>query len=874
MNLTDARKILGLAPDEDPATHLDEFKNAREHIAAMVRAAPNDTLADRYQKGLIEFDQALAAVREHLEASGLMPPPLPESVLAQKKSAPEDEPPPLPETPEAGEISANPIVLPTPAGAMKTISEAAASEAATSAENDAAPKVTSIFRKLDPTPDEASAEGQEAPAPETPASPVATTAVPSEPPSTTAPLSFSPPEVTHLATGAAEITPAAQPPADEKTTELSSVAAAVPAPAPPPARVVADPPVSDRASAPTVVLKEIAGPRRPSTPIKTGPLQQPAFAGSGQEPSEEDVPAGRAISYFAWFLVFITAAMGGAWIYLQNEQHKDDQRLLRVAFLEGQGSKFVENRRWADAAKSYDEIDTLAPGSDIATVGRRSIEAGMAEEQTQFIGYWIGQATAELEAGRLEEATKAARMVLDQYKDEKESLAILDKIAAARAGQSRETQLAAARAAFDARKWDETITLARQILTAAPEEPAAKTLLADATAAIQKAVTDKKTAAGLLEQAAARDNGQFDKQALDWLREAASLDPENAEIKTRLEKLSSYTRTLRVPGDYATPAEALESARDRDRIVLGAATWKGPLVINAAVELQGAGFADTKIECSPEQGSAITIGPGAKGARITGISFRHETFAAGTDRFSVALVRGGEATFVDCRFTDASGHGLAVIEGGTVSVSRSRFADNGWDGVAAIGNGSRMEVRDCESLNNFEHGIESWDGAAVILSNNRCEGNSRNGIHADNGLASATIENNQLIANREFGLVVGSAVGGKISGNIARSNLLGGIVIRAAAGGIPVTANQATLNQGPGLVLERGLTVAAYSSNAATKNTGRQQILTDTDLHQEIPLVSESDSTPATATPAPAGDDAPVIPRATIIIEPPPLEEP
>ena len=77
MTLTDARKILGLGPDEDPRPLLAEFKNAREHIAAMVRTAPNETLGDRYQQGLVEFDQALAAVQEHLEASGLAAPPLP-----------------------------------------------------------------------------------------------------------------------------------------------------------------------------------------------------------------------------------------------------------------------------------------------------------------------------------------------------------------------------------------------------------------------------------------------------------------------------------------------------------------------------------------------------------------------------------------------------------------------------------------------------------------------------------------------------------------------------------------------------------------------------------------------------------------------------
>ncbi|MEI7928697.1 MAG: hypothetical protein WCH40_09110, partial [Verrucomicrobiales bacterium] len=67
MTLEDARKVLGLGPNDDPAAHLGEFQEARERIAEFVRSAPNDTLALRYQEGLVEFDRALAAVRENAE---------------------------------------------------------------------------------------------------------------------------------------------------------------------------------------------------------------------------------------------------------------------------------------------------------------------------------------------------------------------------------------------------------------------------------------------------------------------------------------------------------------------------------------------------------------------------------------------------------------------------------------------------------------------------------------------------------------------------------------------------------------------------------------------------------------------------------------
>jgi parallel beta-helix repeat protein len=661
MNIADARKILGLGPAEDPRPYLTEFKGAREHIASMVRSARSEALADHYQKGLIEFDQALAAVQEHLESIGVAAPPLP-------------------------------------------------------------PRQT-------------------------------------------------------------------------------------------------DPPVA--ALAPVVV--------------DCGPEEEPAAS----------VP-GRGLSYFAWFLIFLTGAAGGGWIYLKNEQAIEERRLIRLAFLERQGAAFLENRRWQDAAAAFAEIETLSPGSELARRGQRSIEAGITEEHTQFIGYWNGQAIAELESGRLDEATASVRQVLDRFPGEKEATEILAAIAAARSSQARAVALAAAREALDRKDWELAAARARELLATSSSDADASSILADAVAAMEKSKADRAKAAELFKMAAARDHGQFDQQALDWLREARSLAPADAEIAALLEKLASYTRTLRVPGDFNTPAEALAAAQDGDRIVLGAAVWKGPLSINAGVEIQGAGFAETRVECPPESGSVITIGPDARGARASGVTFRHESFAVGTERYSVATVRGGTVSFVDCRFVEASGHGLAVIEGGQASVSRSRFADNGWNGIAAIGPGSTLEVRDSECLNNFEHGIESWDGAAVILTNNRCEANSRNGIHADNGLASATIEGNQLVANREFGLVLASAGSGRVSGNTARANLLGGLVIRTAAANLPVVSNQAVSNEGPGLVLERGLPADSYSANSVSRNSGRQ-ILSAADL--STPSEPE---TPAPDVPAPA----------------------
>jgi tetratricopeptide (TPR) repeat protein len=658
MTLEQARELFGLGPNEDPRPYLAELRQARERIAALVRSATDESIADRYQEGLMEFDRALAILCEFFDAPG-----------------PELEPP--------------------------------------SAEN----------------------------------------------------------------------------------------------------------------------LEEPAGLALPVDTVVSEAVELEA-------PAEEvPVPRRRSRAGWWWLSVVLVLAAGAAGIaYYQNEQNKFLERQGRITGLEREGAILVENRRWQEAARCFDEIEALAPGSELARLGHHSIEEGMNEERTQFIGYWKGQAIAELESVRLDPALAAIQRVLEKFPDDKEALTILERIRAARASQTRAAAISAARKQFDERQWNAAIEACRRILADKPDDADAQAILADASAALEKLRADQARAKELLDKAIARDQGQFDAEALGWLREAVALAPGNKEISARLEKMASYTRTLRVPGDFATPAEALAAARERDRIVLADQTWQGPLLVNAAIELQGGGPDKTVVECAATEGSPITIGPDAKGVRISGISFRHASFhAEGSERFPAALVRGGSAVLVDCHFRDASGHGLVVTAQGTASASRCRFSDNGWNGAAAIGQGSVLELRDSEALNNFEHGIETWDGATATLVNNRCEANCRNGIHVDNGAAPATLAGNQLIANREFGLVLGSAGTGKIAGNTARANLLGGMVIRAAAAALPVTGNQITQNHGPGLVLEKGLAVASYADNTVTKNT-TQQIFENANLsEQEVP---------------------------------------
>ena len=753
MTLAEARKILGLGPEDDPRPFMAEFKEARDRIAEMVRTAPNDTLATRYQQGLVDFDRALAAVREHLEATGAISKTTdtlsPDSVQETAAVLPTKEA--VPEIKTTGPI---PEPKPTETKILEPVSETKPPEA----------------KVIDPVPEK----------------PIVSD-IPVPPP---------------------------LPPSNEP-------------PGPP-----AEPIVFGSKK------ESVEKPAAATTPLATHSV-------------EESPRKSRSSAKAVWLLTVVLFATAGGLYYLKTDEDRRLQVQGRIAFLEQQGAVFIENRRWPDATKAFDEIESLSPKSEIVTRGRHSIEAGIAEEQNQFVGYWTGQARASLEAGRWDEAATAANQVLAKLPQEKEAAEILQLIEKGRAAEADKATLATARTQMNQRKWDEAIASANLILAKRPDDEGAKALVTEANAAKEKAVADMTKAKALLQQARDLDKGQFDQAILNLLREASSLAPEDPEITAFIEKIAAYSRTLRVPGDYATPAEALANARDRDRIILAAGTWEGPLVVNASIDLQGAGADTTLVQCAAQKGNAITLAAGANGTRITGISFRHESFDPGAERFSTALVRAITADFVDCRFYEASGHGMAVIEGGHAIVSRCKFSDNGWDGIAASGPGSLLEVRESDSSHNFGHGIESWDGAAVILTANRCDENSRNGIHADNGGGSVTLEKNQLSGNREFGLVLSSAGSGKVSENVARGNLLGGFVIRSTASAVPFTSNQSTKNEGPGLVLDIGLLAATYANNTNHDNGG-QQVMANANLSakEEAPAAQPANpTTPPKALP-------------------------
>lgn len=672
MTLEEARRILGLSADENPTEHLAEFTAARNRIADLVRTAPNETIALRYQDGLVEFERALAALREEMDRED------PEETRRKAWMA--------------AALGVDASLEATPAAATKPA--------------------------ISPTPPEPSTR--------------------------------------------------------------------------------------------TVTV--------PESPPETEDLDDPPAA-----------PANKA-RVFSYLLILAVGIGGGGLLWVKMKEDEKFRIQERLTFLERLGGKMIDARQWPEADLAYSEIEQLKPGAESAAIGRRSIEAGMEEERRQFVGYWSGEAIAAFDLGRTDDAANAARKVLEKYPGETEIANLLQKIEQARSTQAREAMVTATTAAIQKRRWDEAENRAKDLAKAFPGDPEGNVLLAEIKAGRDKEARDRTRAQELFSAAKVRDLGQFDRDALEWLREAAALAPEDPDIAALYQKMASYTRTVQVPGDFATVAEAVASSRDRDRIVIAEGTWEGPVIIDKAITLEGAGRDKTIIEVEAELSTAATFGRHAGGARVSGITFRHRGFDAGPNRFSALLVRGAEVTLSDCRVADSAGHGLAVVEAGRVVATRCLFENNGWDGVAVRGAGSRIEFTECESTGNFGHGYDIWDGGSAAIHGSIARDNSGNGILVDTTAEDVVLGENDLRGNREYGIVASAAGSGRIHGNRCHENLLGGMAVRFGATRLAFDNNVLEKNLGPGLALEQGLDSAAFSSNQATGNEGGKNTVLNADF--------------------------------------------
>lgn len=541
---------------------------------------------------------------------------------------------------------------------------------------------------------------------------------------------------------------------------------------------------------------------------------RPVSAVVKEEISPADAVEAPVRSSGAWWktIVFLALLGGGGFFGVKEWQRREEaKRQWQIAQWEAEAADHISKRRWQDAVQVYQWIETLEPRSEISLKGRRSIEAGMMEEQGQYLAYWAGEAVAAFEGSRWDEALAAIAKVHEMQPRHEEMNALADKVRFMQTAGIRQQWKDQAQAAIDQRQWDVALGWVEKILAAEPQSEQAKQWQVAAVDGRKTDAANRRRAEELYEQVSKGDQGRYDPRLLEMIREAKKLAPADERVAALYDKIASYTRTIRVPQDFPQLQAAFDAAQAQDRIVIAAGEYAGPFSLHVPVVIE-ATAGEVVFVCAAETAPALTLGKEAAGAQIKGVAFRHSSLHAEAERYSAVLVVGAKVGFDACRFSRAAGHGLAVIQGGEVTVEQCRFEENGWNGVSLQDPGTSATVRQSQMIGNIHHGIEVWNQAAAVLENNRCAENCLNGILVDT-TAVVSVKGNQLTANRDYGIVLRQAGGGVCEGNRMADNLLGGMVVAKAASAMSCIRNVFGKNGGAALSLGEGLEVGNYQGN-------------------------------------------------------------
>ncbi|MDC0088110.1 right-handed parallel beta-helix repeat-containing protein [Akkermansiaceae bacterium] len=354
-----------------------------------------------------------------------------------------------------------------------------------------------------------------------------------------------------------------------------------------------------------------------------------------------------------------------------------------------------------------------------------------------------------------------------------------------------------------------------------PENPDLNNFSNQLVALKGQVAEDKKEARNIFLEALALDKGVYSGEAITLLKKAEILDPESKDVSQLLKKMSDYTTIIKVPSDFATIGEALDAARPRDLIEVGAGVYKESLIITKPVYIKGLGEGKSIIEGSDEGSSIIYIGAEATGTTISGFSMKHTVFDYSDERLSGITCQAKIVEINACIIEQSMGHGIAVIDGADISISSCKITGSGWDGISVYGQGSKAYIKDTRCDGNMQHGIQLWNGGSGTVIKSFTMKNNFCGILVDSPDSNIKIESSGCSNNREAGILVSSGTV-EMNSNSCHENINSGIVARGDKSSISMTANSTTKNQEAGIMIHQVVTVTKFDANVSEKNVTHQ----------------------------------------------------
>jgi len=495
-----------------------------------------------------------------------------------------------------------------------------------------------------------------------------------------------------------------------------------------------------------------------------------------------------------------------------------------IANLEAMARLAEESRDWSGAEAVYAELNDLIPDSEKVRAGFARVADGRAEARRQKLGFLVGSIRAAVEGRSWEEAEQLLGDLRKMEVGHPEIGSFIKVIQAGRVSDRIAGLLEQAEEALKEEQWVALADHTAKLETISPDHQHLARFKA-ATAEGMRVLEERRVRAReLYEKALALDDGEFSEPALETLREAIRLD-NRKDYQDLYNKMSAYTRLLKVPGDYSTITEALAAARSNDKIRLGEGVFAEALSLNVKVDIEGAGTGKSIIQCEAEKASVLLSTKEAGGSRVAALTLRQTGISLAAERYPVALADGAELVLEDCLIEGGAGHGVAVINGGSASLRNVRVLKCGWDGLAVNGDGSVADAVDCRFDSNFHHGIDAWGGGRVTVKSSRATKNGLAGVVIMSRGVRSELVQCTIDRNREVGVSISNGAIAVLRSNRVEENLLGGVMIEGEGTTAGMEGNVTERNSKFGIMADRRSTIEPFRENETKENIGEQLML-------------------------------------------------
>jgi nitrous oxidase accessory protein NosD len=270
---------------------------------------------------------------------------------------------------------------------------------------------------------------------------------------------------------------------------------------------------------------------------------------------------------------------------------------------------------------------------------------------------------------------------------------------------------------------------------------------------------------------------------------------------------SASAKTLNVPQEYKTVAEAVKAAVAGDTVLLKAGVYKGPFFFKTGLTIKGEDRDKVILQYPATKGAVFTLRRIRSGS-IESVKIIHTDVdkldPKVTSRPSLIDMKDSSVNLRDCHLIGAAGNAIFANGRSNTRIENCIVQESAWNGMYLGSYGScSIIVESCTCEDNVASGIKFADGTSGIAEDNTCRNNGNCGIMIANASSSAVVNNNRCDSNTG-GILFVSGGSGTAASNTCQLNKFVGIGIRSVGSSATIVGNTCEDNLRSGISIYEG----------------------------------------------------------------------